>query len=215
MPGKTFAFHKYSKRQFYLSQNILKNMILCVVGIACACLLANLTKQSVFHTASSALKQITKNLSSKGLSKSEVTLYSFTTNVKYALLLFFFSFTNVWRLYSRCFVFYIGFLQGILLSCCIFLKGFSGIFFYLCLLVPHIFLLAPVYLLLLQQLEDWHNGCLCREPSGSCESDNRFPQKKKQFFMQILPLFFITLLLMLLGAFLEGYLNVPLLKVCH
>jgi len=131
------------------------------------------------------------------------------------LLLFFFSFTNAWRLYSKCFVFYIGFLQGILLSCCLFLKGFSGIFLYLSLLVPHAFLLAPVYLFLLQQLENWHSGCLWREDGNSSDSDHAYPQKKKQMFLQILPLFFVSMLLLLLGAFLEGYLNVPLLRLFH
>lgn len=215
MPRKHAIFRGYARKHFYLSENVLKNMILCVVGMACACLLANMAKHTIFDTASDILNQLTKNLSEKGVSKAEVTLYSFTANSKFALLLFFFSFTNVWKLYSRCFVFYIGFLQGILLSCCLFLRGFSGIFFYLTLLVPHTFLLAPVYLFLLQQLENWHNGSLCRECGNTSEADNIFPQKKKQIFLQILPLFFATMLLLLLGAWMEGYLNVSLLRLFH
>ena len=215
MPRKHAIFRKYSRKHFCLSENVLKNIILCVVGMACACLLANMAKHTIFDTASDTLNQLIKNLSEKGLSKAEVTLYSFTANSKFALLLFFFSFTNVWKLYSRCFVFYIGFLQGVLLSCCLFLRGFSGIFFYLSLLAPHSFLLAPLYLFLLQQLENWHSGSLYQEYSNSSETDNTFPQKKKQIFLQILPLFFGTMLFLLLGAFMEGYLNVTLLRLFH
>lgn len=209
------SFKGYHKKHFCLSENAMKNMILCVVGMACACLLANLTRSTLFQNASDVLKDITNNLSQKGLSKLEVTLYSFSTNAKFALLLFFFSFTNVWKLYSRCFVFYIGFLQGILLSCCLFFKGFSGIFFYLALLVPHTFLLAPVYLFLLHQLENWHNQSFQGECSSSSDSDSLLPSKKKQNVIQILPLFFLSILLLLLGSFLEGYLNVPLLRLYH
>lgn len=189
-------------------------MVLCAVGMACACLIANMTRHSIFAGAADILKQITDVLSQKGLAKSEVMLYSFTANCKFALLLFFFSFTNAWYLYSRCFVFYIGFLQGILLSCCLFLRGFSGIFFYLALLVPHAFLLAPAYLFLLQRLEGWHRGFPQGENSSS-RPEASFSQKKKQLVLQILPLFFVMMIVLLLGAVLEGYLNVSLLQIFH
>lgn len=215
MPKKHFILNRYHRKHFSLSEDTLKNMLLCVVGIACACLLANMTKNTLFKSASDILKQITGSLSGKEVSNSEVMLYSFTSNCKYTLLLFFFSFTNVWTLYSRCFVFYIGFLQGILLSCCLFMKGFSGIFFYTALLIPHIFLLAPVYLFVLHQLEKWHNNSMHPDNNSSPEGECIFPQKKRQIFLQILPLFFLTLVFLLLGAFLEGYLNVPLLRIYH
>lgn len=215
MSKKHMIFRGYPGKHFCLSEDVLKNMILCAAGMACACLFANLFKNSIFGAAADTLKKLTENLSQKGLSGAEVTLYSFTANSKYVLLLFFFSFTNVWKLYSRCFVFYIGFLQGILLSCCLFLKGFSGIFFYLALLVPHSLLLAPVYLFLLQQLEKWHCGSLYRECNSCAETENGFPQKKKQVLIQILPLFFLTLILLLFGAWMEGYLNIPLLRLFH
>lgn len=213
MSKKHYIFSGISKKHFKLSENTLKNMILCIVGMACACLFANMARTTLFQPASGILKQMIKNLSGKNISKSEVMLYSFTTNAKFTLLLFFFSFTNVWTLYSRLFVFYIGFLQGILLSCCLFMKGFPGIFFYTVLLVPHIFLLAPVYLFLLHHLEYWHHSSL-RPPYGdSSENDSISPQKKKQVFFQILPLFFLSVIFLLAGAFLEGYLNVPLLRI--
>lgn len=213
MPGTHIKWKKHKNRHLYLSEDTMKNMLLCIVGIACACLFANMTKQTMFRTAPDTLKHITKNLSEKNLPMSEVTLYSFTNNCKLALLLFFFSFTNVWKLYSRCFVFYIGFLQGILLSCCLFLKGFSGIFLYATFQIPHIFLLAPLFLFLLHRLECWHNDFLYPSPESQAEPDSPFPQKKKQMILQILPLFFITIILLLLGAFLEGYLNVALLRL--
>ena len=215
MPRKHLILKGYHKKHFCLSEYTMKNMVLCAVGMACACLIANMTRHSIFASAADILKQITDYLSQKGLAKSEVTLYSFTANCKFALLLFFFSFTNAWWLYSRCFVFYIGFLQGVLLSCCLFLKGFSGIFFYLGLLVPHAFVLAPAYLFLLQRLEGWHHGFLWGEKGTSSRSDNSFSKKKKQMVLQILPLFFGIMILLLLGAFLEGYLNVPLLRLFH
>ncbi len=213
MPGKRPILKGYHKKHFCLSEYTMKNMVLCAVGMACACLIANMTRHSIFAGAADILKQITDVLSQKGLDKSEVTLYSFTTNCKFALLLFFFSFTNAWYIYSRCFVFYIGFLQGVLLSCCLFLKGFSGIFFYLALLVPHAFLLVPSYLFLLQRLEGWHRGVPRGENGNSSQREYSPSKKKKQMVLQILPLFFGTMILLLLGAVLEGYLNVPLLRM--
>lgn len=214
MPRKHLILKGYHKKHFCLSEYTMKNMVLCAVGMACACLIANMTRHSIFAGAADILKQITDVLSQKGLAKSEVMLYSFTANCKFALLLFFFSFTNAWYLYSRCFVFYIGFLQGILLSCCLFLRGFSGIFFYLALLVPHAFLLAPAYLFLLQRLEGWHRGFPQGENSSS-RPEASFSQKKKQLVLQILPLFFVMMIVLLLGAVLEGYLNVSLLQIFH
>lgn len=213
MSKKHIPFFHTSKNHIHLtlSEDMLKNCILAIIGMACACLFANLLKSSLFSSTCSVLKQTLKILAQSNISKQELCLHSFSCQMKFFLLLFFFSCTNVWGFFYRAFLFYIGFLQGVLLSCCLFLKGFSGILMYFAFLFPQGLLLAPFYLCYIQYLEGWHHVWF----SGKNPSEEKplyFSEKKKQCLLQLLPLFIVSVILLFISSFLEGYVNLPLLR---
>lgn len=131
--------------------------------------------------------------------------------LKNLFLLAFFALTNVWRFYYAGFTLYTGFSQGLFCSFCMILSGAGGSLQYLLFLLPQSLLLAPVFLLCICHLEELHRNLFTAENAEN--SKGIFQNaKKRQLLLSKLPFFFICIILLTVGALLEGYLNIPLLK---
>ena len=172
--------------------------LLCLIGLGLAvgCLFGFLCKESLYAPLLSFYQSLSSSLQSLELDKRALFLLALRKHLKYFLLLWFFSFTNIWRYFYRFVCVAFGLQQGLLLSFCILLHQVMGPLHYLSFLFPQVLLLAPAYYLSLQSANTL--SC-CR-------------LQKKQLLCHQLPLFFLCLALLILGCFVESYLNPILLR---
>lgn len=187
---------------------------LFLLGALGGCLCTNLLKDYLYEPVLTLFQNTLTNLPSLKISSKEVFWYSLKDYLKCFLLLCFFALTNVWRIYSAGFTLYTGFTHGLLFSFCLFINHITGILQYLCFLLPHTLLLAPIFLLTISHLEVLHNDLFALEKNDSSHGILGNP-KKRQLLFSKLPLFFLCIILLVIGALLEGYLNIPLLKYFH
>lgn len=187
---------------------------LFLLGALAGCLCENLLKAYLYEPVLTLFQNTINNLPSLEISSKEIFFYSLKESLKLFLLLCFFALTNAWRLYSISFTLYTGFTHGLLLSFCLLVNKLNGILQYLCFLLPHTLLLIPVFLLAISHLEILHSDLFA--PENNDGSHGIFGNtKKRQLLFTKLPLFFLCITLLIIGALLEGYLNVPLLKYFH
>lgn len=184
------------------------------VGFLAGCLAASLLEDSLYAPALALFQNTIKHISSLAISRNDVFLYSCKENIKFFLLLVFFSLTNAWRLYYVGFTLYTGFSHGLLCTFCFLLYGPGGIIIYFCFLFPQVLLLAPAFLLTVRHLEELH--CFWFSAEDKESSRNMFlPSKRRQLLFSKLPPLLFCAILLLCSALLEGYLNIPLLKYYH
>lgn len=215
MPFKTpqSAVSNQKKRSFLSSFSKL-TIILFFVGFLTGCLAANLLEDSLYAPALALFQNTLKNISSLAISRNDVFLYSCKENIKFFLLLIFFSLTNVWRLYYTGFTLYTGFSHGLLCSFCVLLYGPGGIIRYFCFLLPQVLFLAPAFLFAMRHLEALHSSWFFSEEKESAQTFF-FHSKRRQLLFSKLPPLLLCVILLLCSALLEGYLNIPLLKYYH
>lgn len=135
-------------------------------------------------------------LPSLDIPSDKIVISSFSRNIKFVMLLFIFSMTDLWRYYCLVFSVYTGFSNGLLLFFNIAIYNFLGITTYLCCIMPQYLILVPSFLFIIMKLHRLN----------SCDDTT---QKGKLFLKQF-PLFLLSLLLILIGSLVEGYIN-PLL----
>ena len=180
---------------------------LFLIGFLTGCFAANLLEDSIYAPALALFQNTTKNISTLAISRNDVFLYSFKENIKYFLLLVFFSLTNAWRLYFTGFTLYTGFSHGLLCTFCVLLYGPGGIIGYFCFFLPQALVLIPAFLLSARHLEELHCCWFASE-----DKEHSVYQKRRQLIFSKLPPLLFCVILLLCSALLEGYLNILLLK---
>lgn len=184
---------------------------LFLAGFLTGYLGGHLLKEHLYEPVLILFENTISNLSTLDINGTDVFFYSLKENLKIFFLLFFFALTNVWRFYYIGFTLYTGFTQGLFCSFCVILSGTIGILQYLCFLLPQTLLLIPVFLICIIHLELLHSDLFAPENNDSSRSLLR-NAKKRQLLFSKLPLFLICIILLVISALLEGYLNIPLLK---
>lgn len=210
---------KYSslpKRKHHVPITVFSRLTigLFFLGFLTGCFCTALLKKQLYEPVLTLFQSTVNSLPFLEIRCENVFLYSLFENLKLFLLLTFFSMTNVWKLYYTGFTLYTGFSQGLLFCFCLLLNSTLGILQYFCFLLPHALLLVPVYLYFTSRLDEFHSGLF--SPDNNDASGGIFTNgKKRQLFFAKLPLFLVCILLLIVCALLEGYLNIPLLRYFH
>lgn len=208
--------HSLPKRKRHIPIHTYSRLTtgLFLLGALAGCLFGNLFKDHLYEPVLTLFQNTVNQLPSLQISSKEVFFYSLKEYIKLFLLLCFFAITNVWRIYYTGFALYTGFRHGLLFSFCLLVNHTSGILQFASFLLPQALLLAPVFLFTISHLELLHHDLFASENNDGSSGIFR-NTKKRQLLFAKLPHFLIAILLLIGCAFLEGYLNVPLLKYCH
>lgn len=173
------------------------------ISFLTGCLLSNVLFENMFETAFLEFKTDTVLIFQIGSKKASLLFYYFFLHVRVFFLLIFFSYTNVYKLYSRFFLCYTGIVQGILMTFCIHKEHFfKGIFTYLCFLTPHALILAPFFLFSILFLQKANETRSLSDPR----------RQKRELLLKQLPFCLLGISLIFSASFLEAYVNLPLLK---
>ena len=212
MPIKSRYNSIPKRRRHYLMTSFSRLTIgLFLAGFILGNFSGHLFKEHLYNSVLLLFENTLNNLSSLEINGKDVFFYSLKENLKVFFLLVFFAMTNVWRFYYASFTLYTGFSQGLFCSFCMILKGAGGAFQYLLFLLPQSLLLAPVFLLCICRLEELHCNLFTTESNDSSKGIFQNAQKRQLLFSK-LPFLLICIILLIGGALLEGYLNIPLLK---
>lgn len=173
------------------------------IGFLAGALTTHFFKTSLYAPVLGLYQTLLIQLQALEVDSSTLFLLAAKKHLKYILLLWFFSFTNIWKYYYRLFLIYSGFQNGLLFSFCLIMNGPFGIVGYLCFLLPQTILLVPSYMIAISH---------CDILQESLTRDS-FSQSKKQLTIHQLPAFLVSTALLLLGCLLEGFLNPAVLRL--
>lgn len=184
-----------------LSPTTVIIILFFAIGLLAGCLTAYFLRSSLYAMIFHLYQSLITQLQTLEINLQDFFLLAARKNLKYFLLLYFFSFTNVWKYYYRLFLTYTGFQNGLLLSFCIQMNGIPGIIGYFCFLLPHAVLFIPAYLTAIRHCERLHQEL------------HHVKTSKKQVILCQIPYFLASLALLLLGCLLEAAFNPALLRL--
>lgn len=174
-------------------------LFIFLLGIILGCIIG-VSKRSVYITEFTAFQSgFQSRIAGYSFNNFSVMCIALMRNLKYMLFILFFSFTSFYTPFLTFILFFCGTYFGMLFSAHIISSGINGIATIVAYLFPQVFLLLPVYYILLK--------------SGYTLSHPEFHEKKAQLFLSQLPKLFLLLCLLVLAGFLEGYVNIPFLKM--
>ncbi len=171
-------------------------IIFFFIGMILGCFVGKLFNPILLPALKSIYSETLSSLPSLDIPSDKIVLSSFGRNIKFVLLLFIFSMTDLWRYYCLVFSVYTGFSNGLLLFFNVSIYKFAGIANYTCCIMPQYLILVPSFLFIIMKLH-----------RINCFDDTN--QKGKLLLKQF-PLFLLSILLILIGSLAEGYIN-PLL----
>lgn len=171
-------------------------IIFFFIGMLLGTLVGKLFNSALLPELKSIYTETLSSIPSLDIPSDKIVLSSFYRNIKFVLLLFIFSMTDLWRYYCLVFSVYTGFSNSLLLFFNISIYKFAGIANYTCCIMPQYLIFVPSFLYIIMKLHK----------INSCDDTN---QKGKLFLKQF-PLFLLSILLILIGSLAEGYIN-PLL----
>lgn len=171
-------------------------MIFFFIGMLLGCFVGKLFNPILLPALKSIYSETLSSLPSLDIPSDKIVISSFSRNIKFVLLLFIFSMTDLWRYYCLVFSIYTGFSNGLLLFFNVSIYKFAGIANYTCCIMPQYLVFIPSFLFIIMKLH-----------RINCSDDTT--QKGKLLLKQF-PLFLLSILLILIGSLAEGYIN-PLL----
>lgn len=190
------------------SETTSQRFIICSffgAGMILACFVAHCFKTSLYAPVLNYYQSLLEQLEYTEIQSSTLLLLVYKKQLKYFLLLWFFSFTNIWKYYYRLFLSYTGFQNGLLLSFCLFMNGAFGIVGFLCFLLPHALFFIPAYFISIYRGQLIHRQILT-ENSGS---------KKSQLIFHQIPSFLVAISFLFIACLMESYLNPALLRLFY
>lgn len=171
-------------------------IIFFFIGMLIGTLVGKLFNPIILPVLKTIYSETISALPSMDIPSDQIVLSSFSRNIKFVMLLFIFSMTDLWRYYCLVFSVYTGFSNGLLLYFNISLYDFAGIANYTCCIMPQYLVFVPAFLFIIKKLH--RINCL-----------DETKQKGKLLLKQF-PLFLLSILLILIGSLAEGCIN-PLL----
>lgn len=178
-----------------------RQITLCIfsLGIVLGSIIG-ISKRSLYITEFTTFQNSFQNrIAGYTFDSFTVMCIALSRNLKYMLCILFFAFTSFYTPFLALLLFFCGTYFGMLFSAHVICSGMDGIANIVAYLFPQVFLLLPVYYLLLK------NGYSLSHPE--------FHEKKGQLFFSQLPKYFLLLCILILASFLEGYINIPFLKM--
>lgn len=201
-----------SKNKLHLSPVSKRTICFFLMGFVLGTLIMNLLESTLYAPVSSTFQDIMDSISSSQVHRKDLFAFGIVKNLKAYGLLLFFALTNVWGLYSFGFCLYNGFCHGLLLAFCILLHGFGGMLQYLSFLLPQVFLLIPVYLLIMNHLEKFHKNWFQATTTTKRPMSFLWEQQKRQLLFGQLPFWILCIFLLICAALLEAYVNLPIME---
>ena len=183
-----------------------QRFIICTfwsAGLIFSCIIAHCLKSSLYAPVLNYYEILLEQLQNTEINSVTLFLLVCKKQHKYFLLLWFFSFTNVWKYYYRLFLSYAGFQNGLLLSFCLFMNGAFGIIGFLCFLLPHALFFIPAYFITI------YRGQLIY---GQLQTETGHTKKSQLIFHQI-PSFLVAISFLLIACLMGSYLNPFLLRL--
>lgn len=168
-------------------------IIFFFAGIILGVIVGNLLNPILLPTLKSLYDETLSLLPSLDIPSEKIVFSSFSRNIKFIMLLFIFSMTDLWRYYCLVFSVYTGFSNGLLLFFNISIYNFAGITTYIFCIFPQYLIFVPSFLFIIMKLHK----------INSCDDTT---QKGKLLLKQF-PLFLLSILLILIGSLIEGYIN--------
>lgn len=173
-------------------------IIFFFIGMALGILAGKFFSPLLLPALKTIYSETLSSLPSLDIPSDQIVFSSFSRNIKFVMLLFIFSMTDLWRYYCLVFSVYTGFSNGLLLFFNISIYKFAGIANYTCCIMPQYLIFIPSFLFIIMKL---HKINCCDDTT----------QKGKLLLKQF-PLFMLSILLILIGSLAEGYINPLLLK---
>lgn len=193
-------------RHFHLSRFHCITLLLFFFSFLCGSFFAYFFKDSLCNDILRLFSVSLEKLSSYEIKKEALFYFSLKEHLKFYFLIVFFAFTNVWYFYYTLAILYTGFSNGMLFLFCTFVKGSSGLLYYLGILFPQCLLFIAFYLCALHHLNLLHIEWFENKAQNNAYNSS-VHAKKGQLLLWQLPLFLLGILLLVLGAFLESYIN--------
>lgn len=193
--------HAKKQTKKTLSDTTISVFIFFIAGMTAGCIAAYIFRNGIYSYIFHLYQSLLTQLQDSEVNKQDFFLLAARRNLKYLLLIWFFAFTNIWRYYYRLFSGYTGIQNGLLVSFCVQINGLWGITGFLCFLLPQTLLLIPAFLISFNHCEKLHENL----------HSITFP--KYRLFLCEFPFFAVSLLLLLLGCFLEASFSPGLLRL--
>lgn len=187
------------------------SLLIFLTGLILGILLG-ITQKSLYINSFLNFQEEFKNqIAGYHFSKLSVMRIALLRNLKYMGYIIFFAFTPFFTPFFTFTLLFCGTYFGLLLSAHIMSEGIEGIATLTAYLFPQILLLLPVFYFLLKQ------GYYLSHPNAASnfeyDEGNYYHKTKKQLFFSQLPKVFLLFCLLFFASFLEGYLNIPFLKM--
>lgn len=174
-------------------------------GLLFSCLIAHCFKTTLYAPVLNYYQNFHNQLEYTKINTGTLFLLVCKKHLKYFLLIWFFSFTNVWKYYYRLLLFYIGCQKGLLLSFCLFMNGAFGVVNFFCFLLPHALFYIPAYFISI------YRGQLIYKQRLTEGAD----AKKSQLIFHQIPSFLVALSFLFIACLMESYLNPVLLRLFY
>ncbi len=174
-----------------------------LAGLILSCGIAYFFQNSLYAPVLNFYQSMLSQLEYTKINSEALLLLVCKKHFKYFLLIWFFSFTNVWKYYYRLFLSYVGFQSGLLLSFCLFMCGPAGIPCYFCFLLPQALPFIPAYFISI------YRGQLIHQQLQNTSAVT----KKSQLILHQLPSFLVAISFLLIACLMESYLNPQLLRL--
>ncbi len=188
------------KNQKKISFTVKIIITLFIIGLLLGCLTGYLMKTSLYSPLIKIYNDIISRMKNLDIDKTDIFLLSIRRNIKYYLLLYIFSATNLWNIYYSSFMLYMGFSNGLLLSFNIILYGSSGCIRYLCYQFPQAAIFVPLYIIVILHCCHFHRQF----------TDCTDTAKKGKLLLQQFPFFICITIIISACCLIEAWLNLPL-----
>lgn len=179
-------------------------LILFMCGFAIGIITGNIFHRELYAPLSSLYNELYDKLSLLEINNSDIFFSALKRNLKFFILLYIFSVTNLWPFYCCSFSLYTGLTNGLFFMFNIIMYKTAGIFKFICFLFPQSIIYIPLYISIILR---------CHSLNRQLYSDNSKTDitKKGKLLIKQFPSILIYILLLLVCCLIESRINLQIL----
>lgn len=179
-------------------------LILFMCGFAIGIITGNIFHRELYAPLSSLYNELYDKLSLLEINNSDIFFSALKRNLKFFILLYIFSVTNLWPFYCCSFSLYTGLTNGLFFMFNIIMYKTAGIFKFICFLFPQSIIYIPLYISIILR---------CHSLNRQLYSDNSKTDitKKGKLLIKQFPFILIYILLFLVCCLIESRINLQIL----
>ena len=179
-------------------------LILFMCGFAIGIITGNIFHRELYAPLSSLYNELYDKLSLLEINNSDIFFSALKRNLKFFILLYIFSVTNLWPFYCCSFSLYTGLTNGLFFMFNIIMYKTTGIFKFICFLFPQSIIYIPLYISIILR---------CHSLNRQLYSDNSKTDitKKGKLLIKQFPSILIYILLLLVCCLIESRINLQIL----